>query len=623
MERHLAGLLHRLALGEGASEASAEAVALAGAVAGLRSREGHSCFRLDEEGGRILVGMEQADGSPAPALNLPAAERWETALRAVPSLVGSGDESGEGAMPLVLDGSGRLYLQRLHQAERSVADALLARALEVPVRAGTTFDPSEALGRYFPGGTSGEVDWQQVAAFAALRSRIAVISGGPGTGKTHTVVFLLALLVEQASPTPLRIAVCAPTGKAAARLEESMARTRGRLPCEESVRNSLPIAVRTLHRLLGASADGGRFRHDADNPVEADVVVVDEASMVDVALMARLLGALQPGARLILVGDPDQLPSVDAGAVLGDLCQPGRVSRFPAGFAEEFRRWTGVSLPADRIGEDGGAFGGRLVRLERNRRFTAQGGLEAAARAVREGDVDGLAAWASNPEVSGSAVRFGGLPPVATLKRALREPVLEGWRAVSEAREEAEALRAVERFRVLCAVREGPYGVETLNRLVVEILREAGLVPGGEWFAGRQVMVTVNEPSLQVSNGDLGLVWNGPRGLEVLFQGGARRIPPARLPAHETAFALTIHKSQGSEFDRVLMVLPAPSAASDPAFWNGAGRLLTRELVYTGLTRARQGAEVWAAPGVLERAVGNRAVRVSGLADRLSAGTRP
>jgi exodeoxyribonuclease V alpha subunit len=614
VERHLAGLLHRLALAGGASEACADAVGLAAALAGLRSREGHSCVVLAEEGGRTLEASEPAAGEEP--LVLPSAPDWTARLRAVPGLVGLDGTS----TPLVLDRAGRLYLQRLHQAESDVAAGLLARTVEVPVSGGTGFDPSGALRRYFPeaAGDRVELDWQKVAAFAALRSRLTVVCGGPGTGKTHTVVFVLALLVEQASPSPLRIEVCAPTGKAAARLEESMARTRGRLPCSTEVREALPTAVRTLHRLLGASADGGRFRHDAANPVEADVVVVDEASMVDVALMSRLLGALRPETRLILVGDPDQLPSVDAGSVLSDLCRPERVSRFPSGFAGDWLRLTGSALPAETVTDAAGPFAGRIVGLRRNRRFSGDGGLESVARAVRDGDVAELAGRMASPSGSEDAVRLGGLPPVALLKQALRGPVLEGWRAVFEASDPTVAFRAMERFRVLCAVREGPYGVESLNRLAVEILREDGRIRGGEWFAGRQVMVTVNDPSLQVSNGDLGLVWSGPDGLEVLFQGGARRLSPARMPGHETAFAMTVHKSQGSEFDRVLMVLPAASPGAESAFWDGAGRLLTRELVYTGLTRAREGAEIWAAAGVLEHAVANRVCRASGLPEKFA-----
>ena len=604
IERHLAALLARLASEAGAAPDAADAVGFAGALAGLRAREGHTAFRPGHEGGRVLSGVE-ADGSPVSVV-LPAAAEWLARLRAVPSVVGPPGSD----LPLILDAEGRIGLHRLERAEAAVALGLRARAVDLGVDAGPAWDLPGALKRYFPECGGAETHWQAVAAFAALRSRCLFLSGGPGTGKTHSVVYLLALRLEQAFPTPLRIAVCAPTGKAAARLEESMARTRERLPCVEAVRDALPRTVRTIHRLLGASADGTRFRHGPESPVEADVVVVDEASMVDVVLMRRLLEALRPECQLVLVGDPDQLPSVDPGAVLGDLCPPDRVSRFPKAFADAWESATGNRLPADAVEADparlADPFLGRRVGLVRNRRFAEGGGLHELAAAVRAGRVP--------EEREGSAAAAfvrSGLPPAGRLRAALRGPVLDGWRGLFGAKEGASAFRAMERFRILCAVREGPQGVESLNEAVRDILEAEGLARRGGVFAGLQVMVTVNDPSIGVSNGDLGLYWPGEDGLEVLFQGGALRLSPARLPAHETAFALTVHKSQGSEFDRVLMVLPSPGPgpAAEAGFWDGAGRLLTRELVYTGITRARESVEVWAREGVLERAVATRSRR--------------
>jgi len=610
IERQLAALLARLSAESGADPAAAEAVGLAGAFAALRAREGHTAFRPEDEGGRILHGTDPTGADVS--VVLPGGTDWLGRLRSVPSVVGTPGMD----LPLVIDADGRVCLHRLERAEAFVASALKARAAELAAKANPAWNPAEALRRYFPECDGAETDWQAVAAFAALRSRCLFLSGGPGTGKTHSVVYLLALRLEQSGPTPLRIAVCAPTGKAAARLEESMARTRERLPCADSVRDALPRTVRTIHRLLGASADGTRFRHGAESPVEADIVVVDEASMVDVVLMRRLLEALTPETQLVLVGDPDQLPSVEPGAVLADLCPPDRVSRFPKSFADGWESVTGNRLPSEAVESAperlADPFLGRRVGLVRNRRFVAGGGLYQTAEAIRRGIVP----------APGAASDFVQevLPPTGRLRPALRGPVLDGWRTVFEAGDAAEAFRRMERFRILCAVREGPHGVESVNEAVLDILAEQGLARRGGHFAGLQVMVTVNDPSLGVSNGDLGLFWPGEDGLEVLFQGGALRLSPSRLPAHETAFALTVHKSQGSEFDRVLMLLPSPSPGSvgGKAFWEGPGRLLTRELVYTGLTRARRSVTVWAQEGILERAVATRSRRETRLGGLLA-----
>jgi exodeoxyribonuclease V alpha subunit len=615
VDRHLAALLERLASKAGAPREHAAAVGLAGALASLRAREGHGCVQLDEEGGTTLAAVAEP-GVENVALTLPESKSWLDALRSVPDVVGIGSEP----RPLVLEPGGRLYLHRFHQAESDIALALTALAGRVDA-AGVApeFDLPAALDRYFPPDSSGETDWQKVAAFAALQGRLTVICGGPGTGKTHTVVFLLALLLEQAAPRRLRIEVCAPTGKAAARLQESMAGTIARLPCTPEIRDALPKTVRTVHRVLGASAIDGTFRHGPEAPIDADVVVVDEASMADLALVARLLGALRKDARLILVGDPGQLPSVDAGGVLADICQPDAVRLFPPAFAAAWLAASGKPLPPEIISEAAPPLAQAIVGLHRNRRFGDRSDIHAVASAVRDGNfTKALTILESDP--AGSA-RLSGLPPTAMLKAALRTAVLDGWQGVFDAEDPAAKFKAMGDFRILCAVRDGPYGVTEINRLVVEILREAGRVRGSEWFDGRQIMITANDYALGLSNGDLGLVTDGPEGLEVRFQpDDVRHFAPARLPAHETAFALTIHKSQGSEFRRVLIILPAPHPGAEAVFQAGQGRILARELVYTGLTRASAQVEIWAAPEVLEQAVTRSLARASGLATRLHPG---
>lgn len=610
LDRELAALLERL-LGS-----ADPAVAVAAALASRSAREGHACLHLASVAD-LSVGDEPA------ALLCPPLPDWRRHLLAATRVVGRPGE----VKPLILDAQNRLYLHRFWRCENELA-ARIRQFAQAPL---PTPDPArlrDAFERLFPVTPAAEMDWQQVAAFAATRSGFTVISGGPGTGKTRTVAFVLALLLELAVPRRLRFAVAAPTGKAAARLQTVLRELHGRLPLAPELRAQLPTEVRTIHRLLGAFENGRGFRHGPESPLPVDVLVVDEASMLDLDLMTRLLAATPRDARVILVGDKDQLPSVETGSVLADLCPPEMLNLFTATFAEDFKTATGRSLPADAIVTAATPLAGRLVQLQRNYRFGDRSGIHRLSRAVIAGDVAAVRSVLHDPGGDGS-VNGRPLPTPGSLKAVLREPVLRGLAPVFAATSAAEALRALAGFRILCAVREGPFGVETVNRLVTELLREAGLVRGtGEWFRGRQVMVTANDYALRLFNGDLGVAWpveSSRRELAVSFpdDGDAvRDFAPTRLPQHETAFALTVHKSQGSEFDRVLLLLPAPSgtdAAAEAAFWNGPGRLLTRELLYTAITRARQQVEVWSSESVLARTVSRGAERASGLAEQLAA----
>lgn len=612
IDRELAALLERLLGGPH------PAVALAAALTSRSVREGSSCLALDAFAARRFGELE-----------CPAADAWRRDLLAAEAVTGR-----PGALrPLILDATNRLYLHRLWHDEATVADTV--RELAAPaVETGDSTRLGEALRRLFPGSAQDGPDWQQVAAFAAARSGFCLISGGPGTGKTRTVVYVLALLQELAGGRALRFAIAAPTGKAAARLQESIRRARASLPCADEVRARIPDEVRTIHRLLGGRPDGS-FRHGAGHPLALDVLVVDEASMVDLSLMARLLAAVPAGARVILLGDKDQLPSVEAGSVLASLAPPKVVNRFPPGFAREFEQATGQSLPAEALEQAGTPAPrpeqahpllGRVVHLRRNYRFADDSAIHRASQAVNRGAVGEALALLTGETAHDGSVKLAHLPPPGALKAALRDAVLPELRAVHAAASPADALAALGRLRILCAVREGPYGVEQVNRLVAELLREAGLAGGGEWFRGRQVMVTANDYGLKLFNGDVGVAWPAEGGSigepEVHFAGDdgrPRGFAPARLPPHEAAFALTVHKSQGSEFDRVLLILPAPAgcdARSEAAFWSGPGRLLTRELLYTGLTRARRHVTLWAEPATLSRAIREPVRRDSGLGDR-------
>ena len=592
LDIHLADLLARLSGGDDPG------LRLAAALVSHRTGEGHVCADLAASAGRPLVeGV--ADAPVAPEIGA-----WTAALRAT-SVVGSdGDDA-----PLVLDDAGRLYLRRYWVYERTLADDLLARAAAAPV------DVDEAtlarvVERLLPRDESpaSETDWQRVAAVAAVLRRLCVISGGPGTGKTSTVVRLLALLAAT-SAAPPRIALAAPTGKAAARLEAAVRAGRAALPLPEALRAAIPEQASTLHRLLGARSESPAVRHDARNPLAADVVVVDEASMVDLALMAKLVRALPREASLVLLGDRDQLASVEAGAVLGDLCGPA--SGFSPDFAGRVERITGERVPAG----DGGASPLRdaVVLLRDSRRFAASSGIARLAAAVNRGDAEGAldVLTAGHDDVAWRPLASRGWR--AALCAAAVEGFVSYLERVRAGAVVPDVFSAFAGFRILCAHRQGPAGVERVNRQLEEAFVERRLIrPHGAWYPGRPVMVTRNDYALRVFNGDVGIVLPDPAAPEkvhLVFEGMddvPRAVPPARLPPHETVFAMTVHKSQGSEFDRVLLLLPP-----EPS------RVVTRELLYTAITRARRRVEIWATEPALRAAVASRIERSSGLRDAL------
>ena len=534
--------------------------------------QGHVCLDLEEIGGEVVRSAGHDD------LRLPEALRLAQMLRRLPSVGWPGEHR-----PLVLDREGRLYLYRYFRYQEHLAGAILARAASEPgtLDAATLADK---LDRYF-GPDEGVEDRQRQAALTALHRRFSVISGGPGTGKTTTVVRILGLLLEEPGGERHRIALAAPTGKAAARLASSIATLREALPCPDELKQLLPDQVTTIHRLLGTIPASSGFRHSAINQLPYDTVIVDEASMVDLPLMTALVTALKPEARLILIGDRDQLASVEAGAVLGDLC---RASESPVS-----------------------AIGGCVTVLDRNYRFGDGSGIATLSRAINAGD-DREAIRLFGDQGNGSSITLEPTPARESIKKRLNEPAIEGYRPYLEAETPAEALRLFERFRILCVLREGPWGATGLNHVVESLLHGAGLIrTDTQFYSGRPVLINENDYIHKLFNGDTGIILPDPAtgSLRAFFaapDGSVRKIPPEFLPRHETAFAMTVHKSQGSEFNRVLMILPPEDKT-----------LLTRELIYTGITRARQTVAVWGDEAVLSSAVKRRTERRSGLRDLL------
>jgi exodeoxyribonuclease V alpha subunit len=427
-----------------------------------------------------------------------------------------------------------------------------------------------ALDRYFPASTAA-IDWQREAAKLALTQAFAMITGGPGTGKTTTVVKILALLQELA-PQPLYIALAAPTGKAAMRLQESIGLNKQTLRCAEAVKQQIPETVQTLHRLLGAKPPSPYFRHDRDNPLPYDVIVIDEASMVDLALMSKVVDALKTGTRLILLGDKDQLASVEAGSVLADLTR---------------------ALPQ------------QTVELQKSHRF--QGQIKALATAVNQQQA--AVAWQVLTEGGEQVSLFQGNLIAYIAKQQ------EAYLAlIKQAVDFKELFACFTRFQVLCANRQGTNSVQQINELVEKQLTASGRIQRtSQWYSGRPVMITQNHAALQLYNGDIGICLpdkNHYNRLLVFFlrpDGSVKTVLPTRLPPCETVFAMTIHKSQGSEFDEVMIVLP-----------DKMNPVLTKELIYTAITRAKHTVKIAAACEIFSLALAQKIVRYSGLPDKLT-----
>ncbi len=587
---HLAGLMIRL------SSPGSEELCLAAALASHHRLDGNICVDLSSLSGKQLG--EEIDSHSCPEL-----DTWLTILRRE-EVVGTPGEY----RPLILDGS-RLYLYRYWDYEKKLIDSLKERAVHDP----DGIDLKrlrEGLTRLFSPGSPGETDWQKVAVFTSVMKHFCVISGGPGTGKTFTVANILALLLEQSAKT-LRIALAAPTGKAAARLQEAINNARNGLNCPENIKEVIPTEASTIHRLLKSVPDSPYFRYDAKNPLPADVVVVDEASMVDLALMSKLVQAIPVSSRLILLGDKDQLASVEAGAVLGDICDTGNdhgVSRHCSGLYQKVTGET-IEQPADAQSTPG--LRDSIIQLRKSFRFGPSSGIGEASRAVNEGNTD--KAFNLLKSSSHSDIAWRELPRPEMLPSALKEHIIASFSPYLKERDHARIFDLFNRMRMLCAVREGPYGVNVLNHLVERTLRAEGLIrQRGRWYAGRPILINRNDYTLKLYNGDVGIALPDPGAgneLRVFFpgpEGNLRNFPPLRLPEHETVFAMTVHKSQGSEFEKVLFVMPERDVP-----------VLTRELVYTAITRAKAVVEVWGREEIFKTAVYRRTIRASGLREAL------
>ena len=518
------------------------------------------------------------------------------------------DEQLPVTLPLVLDNAERLYLSRYWLAERELTKALQAR-LNITSIIQHNPPQIELLDRLFPLQPNQiGPDWQRVAAVVAARQRLCVITGGPGTGKTRTVARLLAVLQTQLTQTQ-RIGLLAPTGKAAARLLESLRTECGELE-QQGMILELPDTASTLHRGLGYQPGRHGFKHNAGFPLPFDVVLVDEASMVDLSLMHSLVLALGSDARLILLGDRDQLASVEAGNVLGDIV--GDAS--PTRYSTEQRNVLIKSckgFDAIELQEPGGGMADAVVELQHSYRFDAQSGIGHFARSVNTGDAEAACAIGENsayPDLS-----FIN-PEQESLQNQLLKQAVPAAVEVIESATIEKALSISLTYRVLCALHRGLRSVENVNRIIESRLVRLGHIqPNQIWYQGRPILVTRNDPGIRLYNGDTGLIWPDANGhMMAWFADGeesVRAVAPGRLPAHQTCYAMTVHKTQGSEFTNVLLVLPEPPHS-----------LLSRDLLYTGITRAKQAAEIYGSEESIRAGCETKRVRASGLRDRLWGG---
>jgi exodeoxyribonuclease V alpha subunit len=572
-------------------------VALALALTVRALRMGSVCIDLDTV--HSQVHDESEVQLNVAALPWPQPSKWREAVATSPLVANGLDEPATRPLRLA---NGLLYLERYWQQEELVRSELQARFRATP----PVVDQERlglALGRLFSGGglASGEADRQARAAAVGVLSRVMVLAGGPGTGKTTTVARLLALLADQSGALP-RVALAAPTGKAAARLAEAVNSAASQLD-EQDRRRLGQLTASTLHRLLGWMPESrGRFRHDARNRLPHDLVVVDEMSMVSLTMMARLLEALRPEARLIMVGDPDQLSSVEAGAVLADIARAPGPPNLAVG-----SRLSALGLGAD---EPHGPVHG-VVQLTHTWRFG--GAIDQLAKAIRASDPDAVVAVLRSgapdvvfAEVDVEPVRPGGLEPLA--EQVQRAGVRT--RQAAAAGDVPGALAALDQHRLLCGHRRGPYGVTRWSAEVERWLAEAvpGYEEGGEWYLGRPLLVTANDYELGLFNGDTGVVIESPSGVRVAFARGwdPALFPPVRLESVQTVHAMTVHRAQGSQFRCVSFIVPPPDSP-----------LLTRELIYTAVTRATERVQVFGSEEAIRRAVLRPANRASGLRSRL------
>jgi exodeoxyribonuclease V alpha subunit len=503
--------------------------------------------------------------------------QWQSRLKQS-NVVGSGGEY----RPLIVDDNGLLYLYRYWHDEQNVASAIKHRSADIAL---TNQQQLKQMLADWPTTIEG-IDWQKVAVLMALSHQFCVISGGPGTGKTTIVLRLLQCLYQQRAD--YRIALAAPTGKAAARLQQVI-----------SDKENEAIQAKTLHRLLGISPNNEQGRYNAERPLPFDVIIVDEASMIDISLMAKLLQALSPTAQLVLLGDSQQLASVESGAVLANLCQ--KTVSFNAGFIDMVADLSAIDL-SDYVNNSQASTLNSVVKLQHSYRFDEASLIGRLAYAIQAGNAEGVVKELAEAEKEtwlqeeDNACLIAGYQPY--------------FKAIMQAESPLACIQSFDVYRVLCAIKKGPQSVASVNAVIERHIAKLGWRSQHDFYHGRPIMITQNDYHQQLFNGDTGLILKDDAGrLRACFliDNELRWVDLIRLPAHETAFAMTVHKSQGSEFDHVCVVLPQEDTA-----------ILNRELLYTAITRAKQQLSLFCNEAILRKTVMTQHERETGLAGLLS-----
>jgi len=569
--------------------------------------KGDVCLDLASFAGEVL--LEKDDGMDA--VICPGLSVWKDNLMSTKVVGRPGD-----LCPLILDDENRLYLYRYWEYEKKLSDSIKERVKE-DISGLNLSLIKDSIKRLFPEIIDGDVNWQRVAAITSAFKKFCVISGGPGTGKTTTVAKILALLLEQKSKEEnLRIFLAAPTGKAAARLSESIGNIKKKLNCKDYIKAAIPAEAFTIHRLLKTIIGSPFFRHNSENPLPADIVVIDEASMVDLPLMSKLIQAVPVDARLILIGDSDQLASVDPGSVLGDICGSSHVRGFTADFIDRVEELTDEKF-TDSIKQykDIKVLHDCIVILKKNYRFADSSGIGGLSRAVKLGDIDKALYLLKNE--SDRSIILEKILSADNFKRILTDKVIKFYSEYLKTDDPGIALELFNRFKILCAIKMGQFGVYAVNKIIEQILSRENLIQTENlWYRGRPVLITSNDYKLGLFNGDIGITMQIPGAVSddmyVFFPGTSgelRYFLPYRLPQHETVYAMTVHKSQGSEFENVFLILPDKDYP-----------VLSRELVYTGITRAIRSVTILGKEEVLRTSISRVIKRKSGLHDSLWGG---
>lgn len=565
-------------------------------------RNGHSCLDLHAIAEQTLFATEKVEKKAElyqveqvlkPGVLFPSFAELITLLE--PLALNASNKNS----PIIVDKE-RLYLRRYWQFEIELAAYIQHKTAQTQ-----TLLPAQCqkiLAALFPL-SDDDVDWQLTAVANALNKTFSIIAGGPGTGKTYTVTKLLAGLIMQ-NPDA-NIAMVAPTGKAAQRLSESIVgavtqfKQQGQIPAD--VLDAIPSQASTIHRLLGVIRNSPNFRHDRENKLASDIVLIDEVSMVDLPMMARLFRALPDTCNVVLLGDADQLPSVATGSVLADLA-PNKTTQYSELNRDFINQSTGQSLPT--FTEDHGI--DYLTYLTKSRRFDGEGGIGRIARFVIDGEY--VASWQLLTEQANTELTYvktsNANDYIKNLTRTYYKPIFN-------ARTVEQAFEKLNHFRILAPTRKGELGLENINVMVEDCLRKLGSISGKtELYPGRPIMISQNHYGVNLFNGDIGLLWKNEQGRLMAYfpeADGYRQVSISRLPAFETVFAMTIHKTQGSEFNKISLMLPD----------QGSSRLLSRELIYTGITRAKNHIEIFCNKHTWFNGVEQKVSRASGLTERL------